>query len=523
VRSGNALIKGLSGLTGVIDVKTKKPEKESASLLAKYGGLNSYVTKIQYGNKLKELSFNTSASLFGTDGPPRRKGKERIANFHGTIDWNLTDKLNLMAGSAFINGSREFVNIVEPGAPNIANREEKFDPLSTLITYLKFDYKADNGSETELQMNYTYRDVEHSSYNIVNESTTIIDEKDWEYGFNILHSRPLSSSNTLRLGGLYNHWEAPNGKRYYVGRSCNVHTWSGVIADEQKVGRFLFDAGFRIIGGYIVEWGGFGIEGSAAGFQNVEPVEDETAPFEWQSAAGVTYMLSNALSFHYNFSGGTIAPRKGSLSEEGTSPETEGRFQYDIGFRYKCPRDNEFSVSTFYTKRRNAIDYSGNTVTTDNDMVLELYENLDKRSYGIELATKINVPALNSIIFGNAMIMKGEKESEDKMIDDNQLPKIIFNWGVSYEKSVFDASLFMHYTGPYSNNRFVNPSWVAQNGDFPLGDFISADITAGYTFSGRFPIRIFGEVKNILNEEYQTVAGYPDAGRLFNLGLKINY
>ena len=522
VRSANALVKGLSGLTGVVDVKTKKPEKEAVSLMAKYGELNNYATKVQYGNKINDLSFNTAAALFGTDGPAGRNGRERIANFHGNLDWNINDRLKLFAGATYIHGSREFLSIMEPGAPNIANRVEKYYPLSTVITYMKAEYKGHNGALTELQTNFTHRDADHSNYNISQESTTITEEKDWEYGFNILHSQPLSQTNTLRLGALYNHWEAPNGKRYYTGRSCNVHTWSGVIADEHKAGRFLFDAGFRLIGGYIVEWGGFGIEGSASGFQNVAPIEDEAAPVEWQSALGATYMASNSLSVHYNFSGGTVAPRKGSLTDDLVAPETEGRVQHDLGLRYKCPRNNEFSISTFYTKRNNSVDYSGNTVTTDNDLVLELYENLDRQSYGIELASKINIPSLNSSIFANGMLMKGKKESGSEMVDDNQLPKVILNTGLYYDNSGIDANLFVHYTGPYTNNRFVNPSWVAQNGDFPLGDFVSVDATAGYTFKGRFSKRIFAEVKNILDKKYYTVAGYPDFGRLFMFGITIN-
>ena len=523
VRSSNALVKGLSGLTGVIDVKTKKPHRETASLMTKYGEYNSYVTNLQYGNKIEDLSFNTSASTFGTDGPTGRKGKERIMNFHGNMDWKLSDKFQLSAGAGYIHGLREFVTIVEPGAANIANREEKYDPVKSLITYVKLNYKGNKGSLTELQTNMTYRNANYVNYNIPRDETSFQEEKDWEYGFNLLHSHPVSPSNTIRLGGLYNHWEAPNGKRYYVGRSCNVHTWSGVIADEQRIGRFLLDAGFRIIGGYIVEWGGFGIEGSSAGFRNVAPIENEAAPVEWQSAFGATYILNSSLSLHYNFSGGTIAPRKGSLNEDGITPDTEGRFQHDLGLRYKCPRNNEFSLSAFHTSRKNAIDYSGSTITTDDDLVLELYENLNKQSYGVEISTKINVPLINSSTFVNAMIMTGTKENEGKMESDEQLPAVIVNTGLMYDKSGFDANIFINYTGPYENNRFVNPAWVAENGNFPLGDFASVDLTTGYTFTGKFSTRLFAEVKNIFDEKYMTVAGYPNIGRMLQLGLKVIY
>ena len=523
VRSGSALVKGLSGLTGVIDVKTKKPERETLSLLAKYGKLNNYVTNLQYGNKIKDISFNTSAAFFGTDGLSGRNGRERIGNFHGTLDWEVTNKFKLFAGATYINGLRQLVRIDdETGAPNIKNRIEKYDPARTFLTYLKFNYTGDDGSLTELQTNMIYRKADFVSYNIPRETTATHNENDREIGLNVLHSRPLSKTNTLRVGALYNHWLAPEGKRYYVGRSCNVHTYSGVITSEQKAGNFLFDAGLRVIGGHIVEWGGFGIEGSAAGFQNVAPIEDQVAPFEWQSVLGASYFLSGSTSLHYNFSGGTIAPRKGSLNEEGVRPDNEGRFQHDLGFRHKSANRGEISVSSFYTQRNNSIDFSGQTIVVDNDLVMELYENIDKRSYGIEMSTKLNVPSLYSYFFGNALFMKGKKESNSSMSEDDQLPKIILNTGLYFDYSGFDANIFINYTGPYTNNRFVNPAWVNEHGNFPLGKFMAADITSGYTFSGRFSTRFFIEVKNILDKKYMTVAGYPDPGRLFQAGIKMN-
>jgi outer membrane receptor protein involved in Fe transport len=118
--------------------------------------------------------------------------------------------------------------------------------------------------------------------------------------------------------------------------------------------------------------------------------------------------------------------------------------------------------------------------------------------------------------------MKGKKGSGSEMEDDKQLPEVIFNSGIYYDNSGIDANLFVNYTGPYTNNRFVSPAWVAQNGDFPLGDFITLDASAGYTFKGKFSKRLFVEVKNIFDKLYYTVGGYPELGRVFQFGIRFN-
>jgi outer membrane receptor protein involved in Fe transport len=169
------------------------------------------------------------------------------------------------------------------------------------------------------------------------------------------------------------------------------------------------------------------------------------------------------------------------------------------------------------------LGFSGETVTSENDLIVELYENQDKRNYGLELSSKLNIPALQSSVFANATLMKSEKDENGEMVDDNKLPKVILNAGFLYENSGFDVNVFINYTGTYSNNRFVNPKWIVENGDFPLGNFVSADLTAGYTFSGKYSKRIFVEIRNVLDKKYQTVAGYPNVGRIFQTGVKIAF
>ena len=521
VRSSSALVKGLSGLTGVIDVKTRTPERETISAIAKYGELNNFVTNFQYGNKVNDLSFSTSAALFGTDGPAGRNGKERIANFSGNTLWQVNNRVQLHGVITYIGGMRQLVSIEEPGAPNIASRQEKFDPIRTLLSHVKLSYTGDDGSVTEVQSNLAYRNHDYTNYNTVQETTSEHAELDYEYGLNILHSRDLSLSNTLRLGVLYNHWVAPEGKRYYVGRACNVHTWSGVVASEQRVGRFIFDGGIRLISGYIVEFGGFGIEGSAAGFGNVQPIENQYAPFEWQSILGASYIISPPASLHYNFSGGTIAPRRGSLNEQGLRPANETRFQHDLGFRFRYGNHHEISVNLYYNTRRDALELSGETIVTENDYLMELYENIDKRNYGVELNTRIQIPDLNSLIVANAIIMNSENEGNGDWFNDEKMPNVILNGGVQFDYAGFDANVYVHYTGPYVNNRFVAASWINQYGDFPLGDFTSIDITAGYTFHTRFSTRVFAEARNLLDQTYLTVAGYPDQGRALSMGIRV--
>lgn len=522
IRSSNALVKGLSGLSGLIDIRTHKPQRETISVSARYGQHNRHTTHVRYGNKIHDVSFNVSTSLFGTGGLPERRGKERIANVHGTMDWAISPRLHLCAGSTYIYGQRDFVQIVEPGSPNLLNVEESFDPIHTFLTFAKLQYTWNSRSLTELQTNMAYRDATFRRFNVAEQVASSHQEEDYEYGLHLLHRYSPIPPVTLRFGALYNHWLAPQGKRYYAGRRTNVHTWSGVVTGEYRAGDFIFDAGVRLIDGHIVEFGGFGIEGSAAGLQHVAPIRNQSAPTEWQSVLGATWLVSGPVSLHYNLAGGTIAPRRGSITMEGTRPENELRMQHDLGLVFRALGHTELSASVFYTQRRNALGLSGETLTTEHDVLMELYENQDRRSYGIEVSARRGLPLLHSFLSANATLMESQKHAGGSMVGDNELPNLIVNLGFLFNHAGFDANLFVHHTGPYKNNRFVNRDWISRHGDYALGDFYSVDITAGYTFGSNYAARVFAEIKNVLDEPFETVAAYPDPGRLLQAGFRVD-
>ena len=523
VRSSAALVKGLSGLSGIIDVKTIKPKGKTTTAGIKYGSLNTFSANAQHGNKVNNILYNVSASYFGTNGPENRNGKERIGNMNGQFEWQINNKLQLSANTMFIYGTREIVTPVEPADSKLIDRKEKYDPIQTVVSSVKLNYRGSDNSVTELQTNFAHRNPEYSIYTISKDSYNNYGEKDYEYSLNLLHSRSLSSNNTLRFGGLYSHWVAPEGKRFYYGKKADVHTFSAVVADEHKAGRFVFDGGLRLISDYIKEWGAFGIEGVGSKFAGVQPIQDETASLVWQSVFGTSYLLSQSASLHGHFAGGNIAARKGSLTADGNTPENEMRFQYDAGFKKVSAAGDELTLSLFYVDRKNAIAYSGQTISDDDGNLMELYENRDKHNLGVEVDARKMLPVLHLSVFGNFTLMKSERKVDGEMEKDTETPEIITNAGIMFDNNSFDMNLFANYTGAYENDRFVDKNWVKENGKFPLGDFLTLNLTTGYSFGKSKNTRIYIEAKNLTDVKYFTVAGYPDNGRMLFVGMKMNF
>ena len=522
-RSASSLLKSLSPLSGVIDVESRRFTRRTTEAQVSWGTLNTFDASLLHGNRTQKLEYSTGVDFFGTNGPAGRNGRERIVNANGALRWQVNNRVNTSVRLFYMGGMRELVQPVFPAADKFRNQKEKYDPLSTLLVYTKTEYKASEKITGELQINYACRNPKYTLENLASGATQSYRERDRELTVNHLNAWTLSSANILRLGVLYNHWTAPNGKRYYWGHPADVHTWSAVVTDQQRLGKWLLNGGMRISQEFFKEWSAFSIEGSGKYFNGVEPIRNQWQPPVWQAIAGATFAPGSAVSLHGNVAAGVVTPRKGALTADGTAPENEKRTNVDLGVIRNCEGKGTLTVSLFFVSRRDAIGYSGETVAADSGQIVELYENTDRRSFGMEGTMRREIIPARWEVFANILLMKGQEKDSSAWMKDDEIPVFIGNMGSSFRINGFDASLFMNYTGAYRNDRFVSKSYLKENGKAPLGDFFDLSLTAGYRVGRERNVRFFAEVHNMLDRHYQTVPGWPDNGRIFRGGIKVKF
>ena len=152
---------------------------------------------------------------------------------------------------------------------------------------------------------------------------------------------------------------------------------------------------------------------------------------------------------------------------------------------------------------------------------MELYQNTAKRNYGLELTAKSSLWDENISVFANVTLMKGQIKDSNEWNKDDEMPEFIANIGSSYQNKKYDLNIYLNHTGAYKNDRFVSKSYIAEHEKAPLGDFFNCDITTGYSIGKDNPARLYLELKNLFDTNYQTVAGYPDYGRLLSVGINV--
>ncbi|MBK7134438.1 MAG: TonB-dependent receptor plug domain-containing protein [Bacteroidales bacterium] len=516
VRSSAALLTGLSGMAGLINVKTREYNKMETNIEMEYGSYNSLHTHLSNGSKIGNLSYSAGIGYDKSDGPTGSHSKENMADLFTQVKWQPSEKLSVKANLFYLNGKRELRIAELPADKRYRDMIQNFNPVQAVLTNLKTVYSPNEKLSSELQIFYSYRNPTFND----EVKLTSSNEKDSEYGFNFIQSVAVTNFNIIRFGALYNHWIAPNGKRFYTGKRCDTETFSAVLVDEQRIGRVTLDAGVRLTRTYMNDYGAFNIEGDGAAFKNVTSIQDQWEPAIIQGSLGASYRINNLLSAYFNSAAGQVKPRQGSLTTELNVPLNELRYKFDLGIVRTIGINGKVSATAFGVVQNDAIALSGDTyLDAATSIRRELYVNRDQEQYGIELEImspevyRMFEPFLNLTIMKSALIESGTR------VTNKENPVLISSGGIYFKKKNIDINLLGKYISKFENDRFAAPA----DGPQPLGDFFTADINGGYTFKGKIPVRVYFKVKNISDKRYSTVIGYPDFGRMIYGGIQIKF
>jgi len=515
IRSSAALLTGLSGMAGLINIKTREYSESETRGEFEYGTWNSFHGHVSHGGRAGSAGYSIGAGFDMSNGPSGKHAREEMANLNSGIDWKLSDELTMKGTIYYLEGERQLRLAEPPADKKYLDAVQSFDPYRALISNIKFAWRPAKTLSSELQIFFSYRDP---SFRDEVKGTTS-NERDYETGLNIMQSVALSGSNTLRAGGLYNRWIAPEGKRFYIGKRCDTETYSGVIVDEQQIGHVTLDAGLRITRTYLNEYAAFNIEGEGGLFKNVTPLTDEWEPAIVQSNLGAVWRVNNKLSLYLNTAAGQVSPRRGTLNMEMGELKNEARLKLDLGASQTFGGSGKMTLTAFRVIQKNAIALSGTTYTdTSTGIIRELYLNRDQDQTGVEY--EIEGPQLFGMInpFCNFTLMKSEMEKEGVEVTNKENPVFISAAGVYIKKNGIDLNLFGKYVSSFENERFAS----LQAGPQPLGKFLKLDMTGGYSFNKKIPVRLYVKVRNLTNEKYSTVIGYPDFGRMMYIGLNFN-
>lgn len=512
MRSGGAMLSGNAGTIGLINVIPRQYFGRETSVRMEYGNLGTAHARVGHGGRVRNFSYGLAVDGYRTDGPDGRYGEERLTNYYAGFNWNPSESLSLTTNLFHIGGSRGLVQALPPATRKLQTTVEAFDPVQTSFGTLNAMYRPNQRTSTQVLLGYSDRHNTHLTKTAAATTATRDWDREWTAG--ATQSVALTESNVLRIGGNYNHWVAPYGKRFYAGRRCDLETYSLAITDEQRFGALVLDGAVRYQRTYINEYGAFNIDENANPYRNLPAIMNAWERPAWSASLGAGYYFSDRVSVHGNLAAGTVEPRRGTLNVALEPPKREERLMADLGLRLSEPRLGTGTFSAFVVQRRNGITLSGD-LTTFNGRLMELYANRDQDSKGVEVDLRSRRFGNTAQVFLTLTAVTARIEDGTVMRRDRELPRVIAGGGLSASRLGFDASLFWKHVSAYESLRFAEGAVYR-----PLGNFSTLDLVLARRLGERKRTRVYTEIRNVADRAYSTVVGYPDYGRRAIAGLE---
>ncbi|MCK5739603.1 TonB-dependent receptor [bacterium] len=516
LRSSSALLAGQNNLAGVIDIQTRSYQSSKTMAEVEYGSFDSYRLYLSHGGRQGAVSYATGVNYRDTQGPAGKHAAEQMGNYYGQLAWQPSSKFQVKLNLFRIDGQRELLLAEPPAVAKLQNTLEQFDPYAATLSTIQLQYHPHEKWTTDVQLHYSERQPVYVLQKAGAESVSKTHEDDYELGARLTQAIQLTHGNTLRFGGGYNHWWAPNGKRFYSGKRCDLETFSLVLVDEQRWNRLTGDIGVRMERTYVNEYAAYNIDGSGGLFKKVTPVKDKWESPVFIATMGAAYRLSPLWMLNINLAGGRIQSRSGTLTAKMTDPEIEKQVKLDAGVRLVVDGVGQFTLTGFGVSQQAAIVLSGQTITMDDGRILELYENRDQDKIGVEFECRLG-QLFNCLEgFVTATVMQSRIKNEGTVLSDQDVPQFIASAGVYFNSGRWTLNLLGKYVSGFESTRFAaNPTTPV-----PLGDFLTGDLVSAFQFVSNSRSQVYLEVKNVMDVAYSTVVGYPDFGRKFTIGIR---
>lgn len=517
---GGSTLYGSGAMGGIINIITRRPtDKPTTEVKVTAGayGLNqqSIQTTGKAGNLGYSIGYNRTQAEYNypysipeANFEGTRKNNDVLANnFNLKLQADL-DKRNTLTFSALYLGKEQGV---PGGVPiplprfgqgyfnSLTDNNRKY--TDQVLTDLTWNSKLGQGKDSLLTAKFyaDFLNTKFENLTLPASSQRRFNNQQDSYGVQVNHNWKFATNQTLTYGFDYRSVAAKNSTFNYS-TNLNSITYDDSIEQGAIFARYEVDLtpSFSINLGLRQDFNSL-TNGSF------------TSP-----SVGTKLALSDSTTIRANYIRNFQAPTLFNLYANGGTYVGNPNLKPEKGDSYDVGIDQK--LGTFGLLR---LTYFNNTISDliayNFAVTVATYENIGLvRTQGIEASLNLqlanNIYAFVNYTANDPRILESTNSAEkDKELRFAGADSI--NAGISYENyQGLYAGFLMHSLGAYPTNNINTES---------LSGYTTFDIKLRIPLSEQLTIN--GSVDNILDQRYQLFAGYPDAGRVFQVGFNCKF
>jgi outer membrane cobalamin receptor len=309
-------------------------------------------------------------------------------------------------------------------------------------------------------------------------------------------------AHTLRAGFEQIWWHTPTGEYYYTGWEKKERTAGIFVQDEWHEGSLSLDAGLRVDKTWI-----------DTGYEQIGKtkvlIEDEALEPIYALALGARWDAREDVALYGRSRFSTqSAPEVETI--DGSSLDSSNRMEFEVGIDTIVATWLKPRLSLYYTDVKNAPSVVSQRINPDDATdIINIYDGKDWVEYGAELAAAGVYENLSY------QLSYSYNRNDDDALD-NRIPDSTFNGVISYDYNAFSTTLGLYYIDSFEA--------VNKAGTGEAGGYTNYDLSFAYTFSAlgfEHKAMVYGH--NLSDENYESVYGFPDLGRIVGATYRVAF
>ena len=481
VRGPASLLYGSNAMGGAINIITSHEHRDGFHIKVplRYGSFNTKNTYFRQTYGGNNWGYSLSGGYRDSDGY-REEGDDSYTSKSGNLEFNWKPINNLkIYGNSYISD----LDINDPGQVSNPLQNHWFD-LQRYGGDVTFEHKMKNfTSKIKLHHNFGHHEIhdsndkpsEEPNYISDDQTTGLVATETWQY----------RSKSHLTVGIDFRNY----GGTVELGSSKidhDVNEYSGMaVMNHNFSDKVILNGGLRY-------------------------TDHSLAGSEWIPSAGISLLLPRQWRVKAEYSKGYRNPTIKDLylfrpANKELEPEIMSTYELSIEKNYYDIFTN--SLTVFYNKMENLITpgfVSGGPL---------LQNSGTSESKGVEIEGQLLLPP------DFAINWSGSYSEIPKEITGSPEKKLSLSVRYRAKKDLF-ITLSGEYIGGLNSlkNPYVNPPAYQYT---VLDDYLLINFTTNYKLNEN--LSFFAKFKNLLNQEYETMAGFPMPGRTYTAGITLNY
>lgn len=500
---------------GFIVIKTKLPQDNGGVAKFSYESFNTKKVDLSYGGIHDKIFYLASVNGLSTNG----QKDYNTAEDRGSIflrSGYVGDEFTATISAYYSNSEKETQRATNDMSMVGASRW-RYEPIENEFVSAIFekDFGANNRTTLQLSHSKTLWSQDYDRTNPSQAPGLYFKGTQSTDSIDLRHAIKLDNT-IVKVGTQAMYYDAPNGELFYEGYQRKEQIYGAFLHASHAFmdNKLIVDESLRVdkkhTDSSVERYDPNSVLAdnvTKLNNQKLSIIEDKWAKASIAFSFGALYKFSDSLEASARFAYLTSGTTDDAMSADGSAMKDEKNYRYELGVKKVVNQYFNPTLNLFLYDNKNIKSplYFG----TNNDPYI-VFNQIDQKRYGGEFGFDGKIDSLY-YSFSYAHATADAKK--------NEIPK--HNISALMQKKIGNFAL--NFSGKYLST-YESNFFTIDKKYHDVGDFISINLSLDYNhklFQNDAKLSLYS--RNLLDENYMTIFGFEDQGRVIGTSYEFKF